>query len=154
LIESIETAGVKPGLVIIDTLAQTLGSGEENGTGMTQFIANANALSVHFAAMVLVVHHVGLADDQRLRGHSSLRGAVEVQILCERVKGTLSTTMTLRKMKEERSDRAFTAQLSRIVVANDPKARKFLPLWSITFQRRTPNRLSSSRNQFRARNGC
>lgn len=119
LIEAIEAAGVSPGLIIVDTLAQTLGAGDENGSGMSQFIANANALARHFGALVLVVHHVGLGDDQRLRGHSSLRGALDVQILCERIKGALSTTMTLKKMKDEASDRAFVAQLSRIVISHD-----------------------------------
>ena len=119
LIEAIEAAGVAPGLIVVDTLAQTLGAGDENGAGMSQFIANANALARHFGALVLVVHHVGLADDQRLRGHSSLRGALDVQILCERNKGALSTTMTLKKMKDEASNRAFVAELSRIVIATD-----------------------------------
>jgi hypothetical protein len=119
LIEAIEAAGVSPGLIIVDTLAQTLGNGDENGSGMSQFIANANALARHFGALVLVVHHVGLGDDQRLRGHSSLRGALDVQILCERIKGALATTMTLKKMKDEASDRAFLVQLSRVVLATD-----------------------------------
>jgi hypothetical protein len=119
LIEAIEAGGVAPGLIIVDTLAQTLGAGDENGSGMSQFIANANALARHFKALVLVVHHVGLGDDQRLRGHSSLRGALDVQILCERIKGALSTTLTLKKMKDEASDRAFVAHLSRIVIATD-----------------------------------
>jgi RecA/RadA recombinase len=119
LIDAIEAAGVAPGLIGVDTLAQTLGSGDENGSGMSQFIANANALARHFKALVLVLHHVGLGDDQRLRGHSSLRGALDVQILCERTKGALSTTITLKKMKDEASDRAFVAQLSRIVIGTD-----------------------------------
>jgi AAA domain len=37
LIEAIEKAGVKPGLIVIDTLAQTLGGAEENGAGMVTF---------------------------------------------------------------------------------------------------------------------
>lgn len=119
LIAAVEGCGVKPGLIVIDTLAQTLGSGDENGSGMTQFIANANDLAAHFKALVLVVHHVGLADDQRMRGHSSLHGALDAQILCERVKGTFTSTLTLQKLKDETSDRTFMANLSRIVIGHD-----------------------------------
>jgi hypothetical protein len=119
LIAAIEAAGVGPILIIIDTLAQTMGSGDENGAGMTQFIANANALATHFKALVLIVHHVGLGDDQRLRGHSSLHGALDAQILCERIKGTFSSKMTLQKLKDEASDRSFTANLSRFVIGHD-----------------------------------
>ncbi len=119
LIASISEAGVAPGLIVIDTLAQTLGSGDENGAGMSQFISNANELARHFGAMVLVVHHVGLSDDQRLRGHSSLRGALDAQILCERVKGSLSTTLTLKKLKDEASERSWTAHMVRVVIGQD-----------------------------------
>ncbi len=119
LIAAIEASGVTPGLIIIDTLAQTLGSGDENGTGMTQFIANANELARYFVALVLTAHHVGLADDQRMRGHSSLNGALDVQILCERVKGALTSTLTLQKLKDEASDRSFTVNLSRVVIGRD-----------------------------------
>lgn len=98
LIKSIEAQGVNPGLIALDTLAQTIGSGDENGSGMVQYVANAQALAKHFGALVVVVHHVGLADDQRLRGHSSLHGALDAQIICERTKGSLSSSMTLQKL--------------------------------------------------------
>jgi hypothetical protein len=76
LIEAIEAAGVTPGMIVIDTLAQSLGGGDENGAGMMLFISNATALATHFKAFVLIVHHVGLTDELRTRGHSSLRGGV------------------------------------------------------------------------------
>ncbi len=119
LIASIEAAHLAPGLIIIDTLAQTIGSGDENGSGMVQYISNAQALASKFAALVVIVHHVGLGDDQRLRGHSSLHGAVDAQLLCERAKGTLSATMKLQKLKDEDSERTFDVSLSRVVIGHD-----------------------------------
>lgn len=41
LTEAIERANVSPGLIVLDTLAQTLGGSDENGAGMTAFLANA-----------------------------------------------------------------------------------------------------------------
>jgi hypothetical protein len=119
LIEAIEAAGVTPGMIVIDTLAQSLGGGDENGAGMMLFISNATALATHFKAFVLIVHHVGLTDELRTRGHSSLRGGVDAQMLCEREKGSLAVTMTLQKLKDEADDRTFTAQLSRVVIGHD-----------------------------------
>lgn len=119
LISSIESAGVAPGLIVVDTLAATLGAGDENGSGMIQLVANASALAARFKALVLIVHHNGLGDERRLRGHSSLAGALDSQILCERNEGDLAATLTLQKIKDEVSDVRLTARLSRIVIGQD-----------------------------------
>ena len=119
LVSAIEGASVAPRLIVIDTLAQTLGAGDENGTGMTAFVANAGALASHFEALVLIVHHVGLGDDRRMRGHSSLNGALDAVFLCERREGELAATLTLQKLKDEASDVRLEARLSRVVIAHD-----------------------------------
>jgi hypothetical protein len=119
LAAAIEGADVTPGLIVIDTLAQSLGAGDENGAGMIQFVANATALANKFRAFVLIVHHVGLADDKRMRGHSSLIGGVDAQILCERKDGALSTSLTLQKLKDEASSVKLTANLGRVVIGRD-----------------------------------
>lgn len=119
LIRSVEEAGIAPGVLFVDTLAQTLGGGDENGSGMVQYIANAQALSQRFDCLVVVIHHVGLGDDQRLRGHSSLHGAVDAQILCERKAGTLATELKLQKLKDEDADRTFSAVLARAIIGYD-----------------------------------
>jgi len=119
LIEAIEGAGVSPGLIVLDTLAQTLGGSDENGAGMTAFLANAGKLAKHFGCLVLIVHHVGLADERRMRGHSSLGGGVDAQILCERQEGGLEATLTVIKLKDDASDVRFTARLSRVVLGYD-----------------------------------
>lgn len=121
LIADIESSTVVPGLIVLDTLAQTLGAGDENGAGMTVFAKNAAALAARFNALVLIVHHVGHGEtaQQRMRGHSSLHGALDAQILCERQEGSLAATLTLQKLKDELSDVRLTALLSRVVVGHD-----------------------------------
>jgi hypothetical protein len=119
LIATIEASGYRPGLIVLDTAAQTLRSADENGPGMTALIANANILARHFNALVLLVHHVGLGDDKRMRGHSSLNGAVDAQILCQLKEGELAATLTLQKLKDDASDIKLVAQLSRIVIGHD-----------------------------------
>lgn len=119
LTRAIEDAGCAPGLVVIDTLAQTLGGGDENGSGMTTFLANATAIANRFRCLVLIVHHIGLADDKRMRGHSSAVGAMDAQILVERRPGEMSTTLTLQKLKDEASNVMLAAHLSRVVIGRD-----------------------------------
>ena len=119
LIEAIERAGMSPGLIVLDTLAQTLGGADENGAGMTAFLANAGKLAERFGCLVLIVHHVGHGDDKRMRGHSSLGGGVDAQILCERQEGSLEATLTVIKLKDDASDVRFTARLSRVVLGRD-----------------------------------
>jgi hypothetical protein len=119
LVAAIEAADFKPGLIVLDTLAQTIGAGDENGAGMTAFVANAGELARHFKALVLIVHHTGLGDDRRMRGHSSLNGALDAQILCERIVGDLAATLTLQKLKDDASEVMMRARLSRIVIARD-----------------------------------
>jgi len=119
LVAAIEAADFKPGLIVLDTLAQTIGAGDENGAGMTAFVANAGELAGRFKALLLIVHHTGLGDDKRMRGHSSLNGALDAQILCERIVGDLAATLTLQKLKDDASEVMMRARLSRIVIARD-----------------------------------
>jgi hypothetical protein len=81
--------------------------------------AHVAAQSLDFVASEGVVHHSGLADDKRLRGHSSLPCAVDAQILCERKPDELATTLTLQKLKDEESNLRLRASLSRVVVGTD-----------------------------------
>ena len=119
LIASIEAWKVAPGLIVLDTLAQSLGAGDENGAGMIQLLANATSLANYFKAFVLIVHHIGLSDDKRMRGHSSLIGGIDAQILCERKEGEFSTDLTLQKLKDEASNLKLTAHLERVVICQD-----------------------------------
>lgn len=119
LVASIEAAGVAPAIIVLDTLAQSLGAGDENCGGMIAFVSNSTALANRFGALVIAVHHSGLGDDKRTRGHSSLLGAVDAQILCERGTGSMSTTLTLQKLKDEESNIALRADLRRVVVGAD-----------------------------------
>jgi AAA domain len=120
LIASIVSAGVSPGAVTIDTVSQTLGSAEENGAGMIQLIANAQALSERFGCLVLLLHHAGLTETDRLRGHSSLGCALDALMYFERKEGALAATMTVQKLKDEDDNGlAFDIELVRVVTGKD-----------------------------------
>ena len=126
LVATIEGAGIKPGLIIIDTIAKVIGGADENGAGMAQFLVNAQALAMHFACFVLAVHHTGWKEDakDRPRGWSGLPAALDAQILCERKEGEMSATLTLQKLKDELSGLRLNMQMARIVLGVSTTGRE------------------------------
>jgi hypothetical protein len=119
LIASVEAMGVAPALIIVDTLAQSLGGADENNVGMMTFLGNVTALANHFKCCVVPVHHVPLADDKRMRGHTSLQAGVDALWRVERTNGELATTLWLDKLKDEEDGVTLIAHLVRIVIGHD-----------------------------------
>jgi hypothetical protein len=70
---------VNPTLIVVDTLARHLrpGANENSGEDMGPLIAAADTLRQRFDCTVLLIHHVGHLAQDRERGHSSLRGALD-----------------------------------------------------------------------------
>ena len=120
LIAAVESAGIKPALIVIDTASKSIGAAEENGAGMAAFVGNASLLAQHFDCLVLGVHHVGHdeAAQKRPRGWSGLGGALDVQILCERPGDEKRTTLTIQKLKDEEDGICFEVRLTRVVVGH------------------------------------
>jgi len=119
LIAAIEAAGVTPGLIVIDTLSKSLGGGDENGGGMIQLLANAEAIAARFDAFVLAIHHVGLSENNRERGHSSTLGGTDCRILCQRKDKEMATTLSWQKLKDEDCEISLKASVSRVVIGHD-----------------------------------
>ena len=126
LVATIEAARIKPGLIIIDTVAKVIGGSDENGAGMAQFLLNAEALAQHFDCFVLAVHHTGWNDDakDRPRGWSGLPAALDMQILCERRQGEMSATLTIQKLKDEPSGLRLNVQMMRVVLGVSKTGRE------------------------------
>jgi hypothetical protein len=126
LIAAVESSRVKPAVITIDTVSKSIGTAEENGTGMAAFVSNAEKLWQHFDCFVLGVHHVGLGEDaqKRPRGWSGLGGALDVMILCERPGDEKRTTLTVQKLKDEEDGVCFEARLSRVVVGHDKRGKE------------------------------
>jgi AAA domain len=125
LVATIFAAGIKPGLIIIDTVAKVIGGADENGAGMAQFILNAEALARHFGCFVLAVHHPGWERGKaRTRGWSGLPAALDALILCERKEGEFRATLTVQKLKDEPSGLRFEAQMMRISLGSRKTGRE------------------------------
>lgn len=86
-IDSIDSYGFRPELIVVDTMNKAM-VGDENSTkDATRFIVNCTYLENMYNALVVLVHHTGLAQDaqDRARGNSAFRGALDVQdmVKCE-----------------------------------------------------------------------
>ena len=79
-------SSLRPGAVIcIDTLNQASPGGDENNsTDMGRIIASVKKIAEAFNGFVFLVHHTGKDRSKGLRGHSSLRAALDVSIEVKR----------------------------------------------------------------------
>jgi phage/plasmid primase-like uncharacterized protein len=97
----------EPVLLIIDTLNRNFGPGDENSTSdMTAFIQAVDQLRDRLKCAILIVHHSGLADANRGRGSSALRGAMDFEYNTEKNGETiddLTITLTSTKTKDHES---------------------------------------------------
>ena len=75
-------ADLKPVLVVVDTLARSIGAGDENTAKDTaMFVKNCDYIREATGAHVMIIHHTGKDEDRGARGSSALRAAVDTEIL-------------------------------------------------------------------------
>jgi hypothetical protein len=86
-----------PALVVIDTLNRTFSGSESSDEDMTAYIRAADEIKDAFECAVIVVHHSGI-DTSRLRGHSALKGALDIEIEIQKdTSGIVSATVAIAK---------------------------------------------------------
>lgn len=111
-------------LVIIDTLNRALAGGNENASeDMGALIGNAKRLQEATGAAVLFVHHCGKDATRGGRGHSSLKGAADMEIAVSIDEGG-NRVFTLAKVKDGESGAAFGFRLLPVDLgpSADPEA--------------------------------
>lgn len=80
------------GLVIIDTLNRAMPGGDENsGQDMGMFVKLCDSIAFALKAFVMVVHHSGKDAAKGSRGHSSLLGAISMELEVIREQGEPGT---------------------------------------------------------------
>lgn len=87
-------------LVVIDTLNRAMAGGDENsGEDMGRFVALCDHIAKQLACFVLVVHHSGKDAAKGSRGHSSLLGAVSLELEVTKEQGQPGT-IKVTKMRD------------------------------------------------------
>ena len=107
-------------LIVIDTLARAMGSGDENSpSDMGALVRNATRIQHQTGAHVLLVHHVGKDKNRGPRGHSSLYGAVDTAIEVVRGKGSGDSEARLDKVKDAEDGVKFSFRLKQVELGVD-----------------------------------
>ena len=92
--------GGKPAAVCLDTLNRSLAGSESSDEDMAAYVRAADAIRDTFDCLVIIVHHCGHNGD-RPRGHSSLIGALDVQVAVKRdAAGNIFATVEQAKDEE------------------------------------------------------
>lgn len=69
-------------MIIIDTVSRALSGGDENGPkDMGMFVKHVDILREVTRSHILLIHHTGKDINQGGRGHNSLKGALDTEIL-------------------------------------------------------------------------
>jgi hypothetical protein len=79
MLAAIKRLPVVPVLIVIDTLNRNL-EGDEDGKGMTGFVAGCSRVQTALCCTVMPAHHTPYSTDERGRGHGALDGALDTRL--------------------------------------------------------------------------
>jgi AAA domain len=109
---------LKPVAVCIDTLNRSLEGSESSDQDMSAYVRAADAIRDAFGCLVVIVHHCGHNGD-RPRGHSSLMGALDVQIAVRRDAAD-NIVAELELSKDGETGLQFVSSLKVVEIGTDP----------------------------------
>jgi hypothetical protein len=110
--------GVKPSLIVIDTLSRALAGGDENSSvDMGAFVKHIDRIKTATGAHIAIVHHSGKDAARGMRGWSGMRAAIDTEM--EVQDGVLSTTK--QRDGEKLEDQPFV--LSDVVLGEDRRGK-------------------------------
>lgn len=93
-----EMTGEEVVSITIDTLSRVMGGGDENSASdMGRVLANLERIRAATGAVVVIVHHHGKDSTKGARGHSSLRAALDTEIVVEGQSGARTVTVTKQR---------------------------------------------------------
>lgn len=114
------TGGQRFELIIFDTLARVMGAGDENtAPDIAELIDNLDHLRRATGAHVMLIHHSGKDLTRGARGHSSLRAAIDTEIVLARDDATGLITATLDKQRDGPTGLKFNYTLRQVDLGRD-----------------------------------
>lgn len=100
LIEQIQGFNETFAVIVVDTLSRAMAGEDENASApMTKAVQAAELLQQALGCCVIVIHH-GRKSDGEIRGHGSLKGALDTVLLIERDKGKDTVQVEVAKQKD------------------------------------------------------
>ncbi len=117
LIVDIKAQAVDPDVICLDTLNRSIQGSESSDEDMTNYIRAADAIRNAFDCLVVLIHHCG-HEGTRPRGHSSLMGALDVQIAVRR-DGDGNIAAELELAKDSDVGTKFVSRLKPVPIFTD-----------------------------------
>ena len=111
---------VKPVAITLDTLNRSLVGSESNDEDMAAYIRAAGAIIDAFDCAVIVVHHCGHNGD-RPRGHSSLLGAEDAELMVKRQDDDKTIVAEVTRMKDGPEGDRIAFTLRSVIVGKDSR---------------------------------
>ena len=106
-------------LVVIDTLNRAMAGGDENsGEDMGRFVQLCDHIAKQLGAFVLVVHHSGKDAAKGSRGHSSLLGAVSLELEVTKEQGQPGT-IKVTKMRDGQDGAEYGFNIDSVPLGED-----------------------------------
>ena len=106
-----------PAVITIDTVNRSLTGSESDDRDMGAYIKAGDAVREAFGCLVLLIHHCGV-DTSRMRGHTSLAGAVDAQIAVKKTEDGLITA-TLEAFKDGAAGEVIVSRLRAVEIGVD-----------------------------------
>jgi phage/plasmid primase-like uncharacterized protein len=104
-----------PSMIVIDTLARNHGGDENSTQDMNSFIQHLDVyLRQPWKCCVMVVHHSGVADKDRSRGSTALKGALDAEYKCQLDSGTKTIAFESKKMKDAEMPSPKNFQITQV----------------------------------------
>lgn len=106
-------------MTIVDTVARSFGSGDENSTkDMGSFIRNLDLIRESVSPHVMAIHHSGKDEDKGARGSSSFRAALDTEIQIKRMGTTRRIKLMMTKQKDAEEASAISMEAVSIEFAD------------------------------------
>ena len=98
-IENIRAVCGKPALIVVDTVHTYLSGDENKAVDVANFLTACRRLIREFGCAVILIHHVGVALENkgRARGSSSFKAAMDIELKFEKDGSTISIDQTKNK---------------------------------------------------------
>jgi len=106
---TIETTGESPKIIFVDTLHRFLDGDENSSKDAKSMIDSCDILKHEFGCTVILVHHTGLNSDDRARGSSSWKGAMDFEYNIKKNGNIL--TQYCKKMKDSEEHKPIVFNL-------------------------------------------
>lgn len=125
-IQDLELAYGSPALIVVDTFARNMGTGDENSNAdIGTFVNHLDRMKGKLGCSVLLVHHSGHMEKDRARGGSALNAAMDASFQLEPKVGE-AIVLTQRKAKESEPCKPMQFELQQVPLPGwlDSKGRE------------------------------